>query len=700
MLNIVCKDLEVVFSDKGEFAGIFQGGKCISGKKREDFFLQISVNGKCYTDTEDFVFEEAKQSEGKLTIYYRLPGIMRIAVYWESMGAYLRLHAAFYNEPGGEEIKELSDIVFCLPALRYESVEKDWFHSPGQGACYEVTSENITFSPESHVADMAGHILQEDMYSTTPDKGAGLLAVEMESREAAVGFVSYCNRENFFPMTRVEEEGIYLIQKEKLVADLTRFTEMEGGYLYLLPGRGYREVLEAYQQVLRAESGLKPLKAPDWFLKGAVLEVSMMQLKNFKAAIEKIDELYEIGVRVLYLMPFAQFDRPSPYCTMDYFKIDEVYGPEEDFKEFVEKLHEKGMRILLDFVPQGASANSPLVKEHPDWFEKDKEGNLVASHGWGDTRSFDWANPEVQQFFVEIGCHYVREFDVDGYRIDAPHWKEPNFDRNIPYPASNTCFGSVQLLYKLLEELVKMKPDVVLMNEVWGILYAGCTHAACEYNIHWALYHAAMGIFKGRQLQRWLAEYRYTQFEDSCKVLFLETHDTRLLTPIAFRIRGAAITENLMDLAVFMGYKPMIWYEEIARRKAYYQKLLALRETLEEELFCWADTDLIFAEHENVFVASRRNGSRKMLFMINFGNYPVQTSLEGLADYFGFQEGKEYHTHMIYSEEMKIVKGSADRFRRDLALQQSTEMLTTENAKKVVWGLQACTSYWLEIKEG
>lgn len=164
MMTIGCNGLELAFSDRGQLAGIFQDGKCITDKRREDFFLQINVNGVYYTDAKDFVFEKAQQAEGRLVIYYRLLNRMRIAVYLEAMDTYIRLHAAFYNGPDDGEKKEVSDIVFCLPAIRYEGIEKDWFHSPGQGACYEVTSENITFTPKSRVADMAGFVPQEDMY--------------------------------------------------------------------------------------------------------------------------------------------------------------------------------------------------------------------------------------------------------------------------------------------------------------------------------------------------------------------------------------------------------------------------------------------------------------------------------------------------------------------------------------------------------
>ena len=127
----------------------------------------------------------------------------------------------------------------------------------------------------------------------------------------------------------------------------------------------------------------------------------------------------------------------------------------------------------------------------------------------------------------------------------------------------------------------------------------------CEYNIHWALYNAALSVWNGSQLQRWLSEYRFTQPQDAPKVVFLETHDTRLLTPPAQRLRGSAVTEALMDLAVFAGCQPMIWYDELERRESYYTGLLALRAELGGALEGWADTEAVTTDQPNVFAAAR-----------------------------------------------------------------------------------------------
>ena len=699
MIQIACGRLEICFSDKGELVGIFQNGESILDKRKEDFFLQVKVDGKSYTDRQDFVFEKAEKQDDALTLYYLLLDTVQIAVHLEVEKEFIRMYASFCEQDGRMAVREVSDCTFCLPAVKYESIETDRFHSPGQGACYEVTSENITFRPDGHVADMAGFITQEDMYSTTPDKGAGLLVVEREDGSAAVGFVPYCDRENFFPMTKVEEEGIYLFLKDKLVCDLARFHAIDSGKVYLIPAGSYMEVLEKYQRLLKTEAGIKAARAPEWFTKGAILETSASLLGGFQKAGQRLDEFYDYGVRTIYLMPCVRFERPSNYCTLDYNRIDEEYGTEEDFRMFVNKVHEKGMRILMDFVPQGTSALSPLFKEHPDWYEKDREGNAFPSHGWTDTRSLDWANPEVQRYFVEMGCYYVKTFGVDGYRVDAPHWKEPNYDRNLPYPASYTCFGSVRMLEQLKERLEELKPDVALMNEVWGVLYAGCTHAVCEYNIHWALYNTALGVFSGSGLQKWLNEYRYTQPEENCKAVFLETHDTRLLTPIAQKLRGAAVMENLVDLIVFMGYVPMIWHEELERRGEYYRKILSVRRQYEKELKGWADVGEIFAQDENVFVAARKANGRNWLFLVNFGSYPVKVTLHGMREYFGLREGVQYKTTSVYPAEAEIITGPFVRFIRETALHQSAETFDAQEIENVAFGVQSGITYWLEIQE-
>lgn len=688
MKTVRHKTLEIVFSDSGQFTGVFQGGRLVTDKKREDFLIAICIDGTTYTDAKDFCFKEFRNGENKLEAVYTLKDAVDIVLHFEERGHFIKVYADILKNTDSAEFKYVSDITFQLPAVKYDSIEKDLFHAPGQGACYEVTSGNITFAPDMKTGEMRDFACQEDMYSTTPDKGAGLLVVEREDESACIGFAPYSDRENFFPMTSVSDRGIYLKQRNKLIFNLRKFSKMRTGNVYIFSGDCYTDILKAYRSFLNTEISLTLPKAPKWLTAGGILEVSMNQLGDFKKAQAYIEQFYDLGIRTIYLMPCMKFQRPSIYCTIDYYEVDPAFGGNEAFLEFVQKLHTKGMRILMDFVPQGTARSSKLADDHPEWYERDKNGERFGSHGWEDTLSLDWANPDVQQFFIDMACYFVREFDIDGYRIDAPHWKEPNWDEKIPYHASYPCFGSVRLLKKMLAHLMHIKPDIALLCEVWGVIFQDVTHAVCEYNIHWALYNTALLKFSGRQLQKWLACYQYTQPKNSPKVVFLETHDTRLLTPPAQRMRGAAVTEVLMTLAVFMGFGSMIWYEELGRRSEYYKRLLKFRDGLADELDVWADTEAVKASDSGVFCAARSRKT-KMLFLANLGSYPAKVRLDGAEAFFGMEKEQVYRLRLLHTS------GNYQNIS-----EKDADMEISEGGfEEKEFLLEACAGYWWEIKE-
>lgn len=115
MIQIACGRLEICFSDKGELAGIFQNGESILDKRKEDFFLQVEVDGKSYTDRQDFVFENVEKQDGSLTLYYLLLDTVQIAVHLEVEEEFIRIYASFGGKDGQMAVREISDCTFvCL----------------------------------------------------------------------------------------------------------------------------------------------------------------------------------------------------------------------------------------------------------------------------------------------------------------------------------------------------------------------------------------------------------------------------------------------------------------------------------------------------------------------------------------------------------------------------------------------------------
>src|SRR5690606_33297279 len=89
---------------------------------------------------------------------------------------------------------------------------------------------------------------------------------------------------------------------------------------------------------------------------------------DLKGATEKLDYLADLGIEGIWLMPV----HPSPsyhgYDVTDYKEINPDYGSLEDMKDFVEKAHSKGIKVIIDLVVNHTS------KEHP-WFQKALKGD-------------------------------------------------------------------------------------------------------------------------------------------------------------------------------------------------------------------------------------------------------------------------------------------------------------------------------------
>lgn len=630
--------LGLKWDERGVLRAVTWDGKALADEGAEGNSFAVHVDDRTYTLRDDFSFDGMECVDGDVIMRHHMEGI-GLALRYRWADGRLELRASIQCA-GPQRLFQWAE--FILPAARVAGSAADRFNAPGLGACHELTSRSVNFRPDSGVADMGRFATEPDMYATVPDKAAGLLCVSAPEDGVTLAAFPWSVRENTFPMTRLNGDGIDLIFRNTTCFWTDRHPEMEIGSVYVACGDHLGDVLRGYQAFLTGTAGLKALPLPEWAEDGAILEMHIGQIGGFRAGIEKLDELRALGVRTLYLMPclayhnrlrqprhpFAGIRGGSFYAITDYHRIDPLCGTEQDFHDFVDAAHARGLRILFDFVPQGVSNASTLPEQHPTWFVRDAEEHLTSSHGWNDTWSTDWAKPEVRGYFVELALFYVKHFHIDGFRMDAMHWKEPNLSRQIDAHCSETCFGGVRLERQLSEAVRASKPGALILNEVWGVCYEGAAQAQCEYNISWMLYNVALGRFTGRDMQKWLARYRYTQLPDSHKVVFLETHDTGLLTPMASALRGSRVMRTLITAAVFMGYLPMIYQQELADMGEFYRGLLAFRRDRLSELRAQPDLERVHADSENVFAALRVFEGRATLFLAALSSFGARTKID------------------------------------------------------------------------
>jgi glycosidase len=181
---------------------------------------------------------------------------------------------------------------------------------------------------------------------------------------------------------------------------------------------------------------------------------------GFKGVAARLDDLADLGITALW---FAPITRTLPdrfgYEVTDYFEVREEYGTKEDFRALVTAAHERGMRVLMDFVPnhtslehryaQDAHANGE-ASTYWHYYDRDPDGTPTHYFDWDHLPNLNFDNPEVRRFMLEAFSSWVRERDVDGFRVDAV-WgiKERN----------------PEWLTEYLEEMNRIKPDLLLIAE-------------------------------------------------------------------------------------------------------------------------------------------------------------------------------------------------------------------------------------------
>ena len=249
---------------------------------------------------------------------------------------------------------------------------------------------------------------------------------------------------------------------------------------------------------------------------------------GFNGVAARLDDLTDLGVTVLW---FAPITRTLPdhfgYEVTDYFDVRAEYGTKEDFRALVEAAHSRDIRVLMDFVPNHTSIEHPYARDaaangeastYWDYYDRDSGGNLTHYFNWAHLPNLNYDNPEVARFMMEAFSYWVREFDVDGFRVDAV-WgiKQRN-------PEWLTAY---------LEEMNRIKPDSLLIAEASArdeFYFEQGFDAAYDWTDQlgqWAWSDALGGIAPiGKAMVDVLTDGGQGYHEDALVMRFLNNNDT------------------------------------------------------------------------------------------------------------------------------------------------------------------------------
>ena len=205
-----------------------------------------------------------------------------------------------------------------------------------------------------------------------------------------------------------------------------------------------------------------------------------------------IPQIKKLGFTALYIGPLFE-SVGHGYETTDYKKLDSRLGTNDDLTEFVTQCHKHGIRVVLDGVFNHTGRDFFAFKDirqnremsrYKDWY---CNVNFYGNNEFNDGFSYDnWGgydllaklnqhNNEVREYICDVIRFWVKEFDIDGIRLDA---------------ADVLDFSYMQMLRSVANEV---KPDFWLMGEVIHGDYirwvnGDTLHCVTNYHLHKALY--------------------------------------------------------------------------------------------------------------------------------------------------------------------------------------------------------------------
>jgi glycosidase len=143
-----------------------------------------------------------------------------------------------------------------------------------------------------------------------------------------------------------------------------------------------------------------------------------------------------MGVKIIWLMPINPISNTkskgplgSYYAVSNYTKVNPEFGTLKDFKSLVNKAHQLGMYVILDWVPGHTGWDHVWIKENSDYYLKNRKGEIIdpidfrtgKSFGWTDVADLNYKNMQMREALRKAMVYWVEETNIDGYRIDQAY---------------------------------------------------------------------------------------------------------------------------------------------------------------------------------------------------------------------------------------------------------------------------------------
>ncbi len=187
-------------------------------------------------------------------------------------------------------------------------------------------------------------------------------------------------------------------------------------------------VIDGVMTDIKADDPILKKTTASWVDRCVLYEVNIRQFTEegtFKAFEGHLERLKEMGINTLWLMPIhpiSQTERKgtlgSYYAVSDYRDVNPEFGTMDDFKHLLDKAHGMGFKVMIDWVANHTGWDNAWIKEHDDWYEHNKSGEIKSPYDWTDTAKLNYDNYVMRAEMISCMQYWIEDIGIDGFRCD------------------------------------------------------------------------------------------------------------------------------------------------------------------------------------------------------------------------------------------------------------------------------------------
>ena len=409
---------------------------------------------------------------------------------------------------------------------------------------------------------------------------------------------------------------------------------------------------------------------PAWSRNAVIYEINVRQYTpagTFAALDRHLAHFDSLGVDILWIMPVQPIGKlnrkgrlGSYYSISDYTAFNPEYGSAAEFKKLVTDMHQRGKKVLLDWVANHTSFDHVWITTHPDWYVHRADGTIINARDneghetdWTDVAELDYDKPAMRRAMIADMRWWLDNMDIDGFRCDVAGGVPMDFWREAR------------------RELTAVKPDLFMLAEAEGPQF----YPAFDATYGWELYHLLNEVAQNKrstsELDGYFSRQRRTYPPNAYRMYFTSNHDENSWSGTEFERMGTNHLPAYIIAATAQLGMPLIYTgQEVSLRKR-------LR-FFEKDTVDWTGTSLmgfyrsvVDLKHANaalwngaaggeqvtletdggnrVYAYSRTRGENTVVVVVNFGDTPVRAQYTGLAHSGQFTDWFSRSTMMLGS---------------------------------------------------